>query len=68
MLNTLLPFIIDGEVIIHQNGRLKIMGNYPTGTRSFVLGLTLSNYKRILNANRMLKHFAYKEILSSSAA
>jgi len=69
VVNTLRPYTIDGEVVATNNrGHLKIKGNFPSGTRSLVLGTSPSDYRWKLNAKTVLKRFIYTEILSSSSA
>jgi hypothetical protein len=57
------PYTIDGEVTVLNNGHLKIVGNYPTGTRSFVIGKTPSDRKWKLRTKTLLKRFICTEIL-----
>lgn len=63
VVNTLRPYTIDGEVIVLKNGHLKIRGQYPSGTHSYVLGATPSDYRWKLNAKSVLKRFIYTEVL-----
>ena len=66
VVNTLRPYTLDGEVTVLNNGHLKIKGRYESGTRSFVMGTTPSDYKWELRARTLLKRFIYTEILSGS--
>jgi hypothetical protein len=68
VVNTLRPYTIDGEVTVLDNGHIKIKGIYPSGTRSFVMGKTPSDFKWKLRSKTLLKRFIYTEILSSSSA
>jgi hypothetical protein len=69
VVNTLRPYTIDGEVITANNrGHLKIKGKYPSGTHSFAMGTTPSDYRWKYRAKTALKRFVYTEILSSSSA
>ena len=68
VVNTLRPYTIDGEVIVLNNGHLKIKGRYPSGTRSFVMGTTPSDYKWKLRTRTLLKRFIYTDILGGSSA
>jgi hypothetical protein len=66
VVDTLRPYTIDGEVVtLKKRGHLKVKGKYPSGTRSFVIGSSPSDYKWKLNAKTVLKRFIYTEILSS---
>ena len=68
VVNTLRPYTLDGKVTVLKNGHLKIKGNYSSGTRSFVMGSTPSDYKWKLATKTLLKRFIYTAILSSSPA
>jgi hypothetical protein len=69
VVNTLLPYTIDGEVVTTNNrGHLKIKGKYPSGTHSFAMGTTPSDYRWKYRAKTALKRFVCTEILSSSSA
>ena len=68
VVNALRPYTLDGKVTVLKNGHLKIKGNYPSGTRSFVMGSTPSDYKWKLATKTLLKRFIHTAILSSSPA
>ena len=65
VVDTLRPYTLDGEVTVQKNGHLKIKGKYPSGTRSFVMGSTPSDYKWKLRTRTLLKRFIYTEILQT---
>ena len=65
VVNTLRPYTLDGEVTVLNNGHLKIKGNYLSGTRSFVMATTPSDYKWKLRTKTLLKRFIYTEILKT---
>jgi hypothetical protein len=52
-------------VTLKKRGHLKVKGKYPSGTRSFVIGSSPSDYKWQLNAKTVLKRFLYTEILGT---
>jgi hypothetical protein len=63
VVNTLRPYTIDGEVVTTNNrGHLKIKGKYPSGTHSFAMGTTPSDYRWKYRAKTALKRFICTEI------